>query len=264
MSTPNIDILSLVLCLLLVLAPVAVSVHLKLGITRSSLVAIGRMGVQLGLVGFFLKYVFAWDNPLLTIVWLLIMVGFASFTVARDTALRVRQFIVPVFTSLLAATFFVLFYFTLLVIDTAGFLEARYAIAIGGMLLGNSLKGSIIGVRNFYEVVQREHNCYSYHLALGASRMEALRPYLQNALRTALLPVVATMSTMGLVFLPGMMTGQILGGTAPVLAIKYQVAIMLAIFSCTTLGVGLAIVFTIRAAFDSYGMLRTEMFVKAE
>ncbi|MFO7821440.1 MAG: ABC transporter permease [Lentisphaeria bacterium] len=258
MATPDIDLLSLILCALLVLVPLAVAKHLKLGIIRKSLLALIRMAVQLGMVGFFLRYVFAWDNFFLTSGWLLVMIVFAAFTVTKSTSLRIRSFFFPVFISIAATTLFVLFYFNLAVLDTADLLEARYAIAIGGMLLGNSLKGAIIGLQHFYDGVQREHNCYSYHLGLGASRMEALRPYLQSAFKTALLPVIATMATMGLVFLPGMMTGQILGGTAPVLAIKYQIAIMLAIFSCTTIAVGVSIILTARTAFDDYGMLHPE------
>ena len=259
MKTPNIELLSLFFCFLLIAIPLAVSVRLKLGIVKRMLIAVVRMGIQLTLVGFFLQYLFDWDNVFLTVGWLLMMIGMAAYTVTRDTSLRVRAFLLPVSASLGTATLFMLFYFNLAIIDTADLLEARYAIAIGGMLLGNSLRGGIIGIRNFYEVVRREHNCYSYHLALGATRIEACRPYLKNALRTALLPAIATMSTMGLVFLPGMMTGQILGGTQPMLAIKYQIAIMLAIFSCTTIGVGLSILGTMHKAFDDFGMLHPEL-----
>ncbi len=262
MQTPDIDIFSLGLCLLLILIPLAFSAYFKLGIIRSTLVSIARMGLQLGLVGIFLNYLFELDNFWLTFGWLLMMTGVAAVTVARDTGMKVRTYGMPIFWSLAFTTFFILLYFNLVIIDDTGLLEARYAIAIGGMLLGNSLKGGIVGIRNFYDVVRREHNNYSYHLALGATRLEALQPYLQNAFRIALVPTIATMSTLGIVFLPGMMTGQILGGSSPMLAIKYQIAIMIAIFACTALGVGLAILFTIHKAFDEFGMLRADVQTK--
>jgi len=123
----------------------------------------------------------------------------------------------------------VLLYFNGIVANLDNVLDARYLIAIAGMLLGNSLRGTIIGVGVFYRGVKRDGNRYFYSLASGATRYEAMAPFFRRGMTSALKPALANMATMGLVFLPGMMTGQILAGMSPLIAIEYQIAIMLAI-----------------------------------
>ena len=259
MGAPDISALSLFFCFLLLALPVGVGLVLKLGLFRNTLVAVVRMGIQLALVGYFLKYLFRWNNPLVTAIWLIVMVAFATHSVIRGSQLRFKRFVVPVGLSLLLTLGFVLFYFNLMIIDLSGVLEAKYAIAIGGMLLGNSLRGAIVGVSHFYGNLRKEASQYSYRLALGATQFEALRPYVRDAMRSALMPTLASMSTLGIVFLPGMMTGQILGGSGPLVAIKYQIAIMIAIFACIALNVGLTLLFTVKTSFNRYGLLRREL-----
>jgi putative ABC transport system permease protein len=262
-GTPDISVSGLLFCLLLLVLPGLLERRLRPGIFRPTLIASLRMVLQLGLVGVFLKYVFDLDRPWLTILWLAVMVMFAAGTVVRSSRLQVRHFYLPVLASLTATLLFVLVYFNGAVVQLSDLLEAKYAIAIGGMLLGNSLKGCIIGISNFYGRIRSEEAVYRYHLALGASRFEALAPFIREAFSAALMPTVATMSTLGIVFLPGMMTGQIIGGSGPVLAIKYQIAIMLAIYACIILAVTLSLWLTVKSSFDEFGMLRKERFTAA-
>jgi putative ABC transport system permease protein len=147
-----------------------------------------------------------------------------------------------------------------LVISLDRLLEARYAIAIAGMLLGNSLGGAIIGIGDFYKSIKRDDKRYQYMLAAGATRFEALASYIRSGITRALKPVLANMATMGLVFLPGMMTGQILSVEDPLLAVKYQIAIVIAIFVCITITVALSVLLTVKMSFDEYGILRKDIF----
>ncbi|MBW2278381.1 MAG: ABC transporter permease, partial [Deltaproteobacteria bacterium] len=95
---------------------------------------------------------------------------------------------------------------------------------------------------------------------MGASVREAAAPYISTAYRVGLAPWLASMATIGLVFLPGMMTGQILGGSPPLTAISYQIAIIIAIHVATELASMLAIRFSMRKGFDELGFLRLEIF----
>ena len=97
-------------------------------------------------------------------------------------------------------------------------------------------------------------------LSLGASHHEAFLPYLRDSLQIALRPTLAAMATMGIVALPGMMTGVILGGASPEVAIKYQIMIMIAIVVSTMASVVLTILLTRRICFTRYGTLREEVF----
>ena len=123
-------------------------------------------------------------------------------------------------------------------------LEAQYVIPIGGMILGNCLRADIIGVRSFYQAIRTGQKAYELALAQGATIMEAAGPYLRDSLYQALTPTVAMMANVGIVALPGMMTGVILGGNDPLTAIGYQIAIMLSIFTGTSITVILAILFS--------------------
>jgi putative ABC transport system permease protein len=260
MGAPEISNLALFFCFLLLLIPLAISMVFRLKILGSTLNSVVRMSIQLLLIGIFLKYLFELDNPLVTVVWLLVMITVAVITVIRRNSLSVRKFLLPTLISFVIATFFVLYYFNELIIDLNRILEAKYTIAIGGMLLGNALSGNIIATGNFYERLKRDEDRYLYHLATGASKMEALFPYFRESVVSALKPTVANMATMGIVFLPGMMTGQIIGGSSPVLAIKYQIAIMIAIFTASTISVMCTVLFTLRTCFSPYGTLRRDIF----
>jgi putative ABC transport system permease protein len=261
MQTPDISYIGLVLCSLLLIIPFAVSILMRLRIVGPAIIAVLRMCMQLVLVGIFLKYLFIWNNVLLNIGWVLIMIGVATSNVSSKIKIQFRVFLIPTFAAFTVATLFVLVYVTTLVLHLQSITDARFFVVIGGMLLGNSLRGNIIGIDSFYSTIHRNAQRYQYRLAVGATIFEALLPYFRNSLRSALQPTIATMATMGIVFLPGMMTGQILGGLSPLVAIKYQIVIMIAIFVSTLIAVNLTILFTIRTCFNGYGMLKESIFV---
>ncbi|MGZ8152837.1 MAG: ABC transporter permease, partial [Methylovulum sp.] len=131
-----------------------------------------------------------------------------------------------------------------------------------GMILGNCLQGNVIALERFYSVLRKNEQEYLTFLQLGATRWEAVRPYYSEAIKAALSPTIAGMSTMGLVSLPGMMTGQILGGSEPWLAVKYQIAIMICIFTSTTIACVLNLKLSLRNAFNAYDVLKDEVIVK--
>lgn len=101
-----------------------------------------------------------------------------------------------------------------------------------------------------------------YKLSLGATRFEAVRDFAKRSFVSAMNPTIASMATMGIVSLPGMMTGQILGGSVPLVAIKYQIAIMIAILASTVLSISLSIFFTVGKSFDKYGVMQKSVFAE--
>jgi len=139
--------------------------------------------------------------------------------------------------------------------------EAKYLIPIGGMLLGNSLRSIIIGLSNFYTGIQKDEKVYLYSVSLFNNRMQALKPYFLQSFSAAIAPIIASMATIGLVSLPGMMTGQILGGSIPVVAIKYQIAIMFSIFYIEYFSTILAVIFSLKVGFNELDVLNQDIFV---
>lgn len=260
MASSDISIPSLILCFLLLAIPLAIDYRIKLQITEKTLNSVSRMTIQLFLVGVFLTYIFNLNNWILNLAWLLGMATVASYTAIRNVELKMEKLFLPVILSFTAANLSVLLYFNKFVLDLGSLLEARYLIPIGGMLLGNALSGNVVGIGEFYEDIRRNENRYLYSLSLGASRYEALLPYIRKSLRSALRPTLANIATAGLVFLPGMMTGQILDGASPLLAIKYQISIMIAIFVSTAMSTTFSILTTTQTTFDEFGIVKKEIY----
>ena len=259
----DISIYALLAGFLLFIIPFTISRIFHLHIEKSLIKAAFRMTIQLFLIALFLKYLFLWNNPILNILWLLFMVLIAVFSIIKNSNLNYTVFLIPLFLSFIITLSIVLMYFNRIIVGLDNVFEAKYLIIIGGVLLGNSLRGNIVGISSFYKDIRRDEERYLYALSLGAGIYEATKPYLKNALLLALRPSIATMTTMGIVSLPGMMTGQIIGGSSPLIAIKYQIAIMIAIFSAVSLTITLTILFTIKKSFNDYGILKKEIFKKS-
>ncbi len=262
MGAVDISLWGLALYYGLLIIPLGAMLWMRVPIVGKTLIAVVRMTVQLAFVGLYLQVVFKINSPWLNSLWLIVMVCVADVSVIRGVSLRLRRFIVPLFAALVAGTALPLLFFVGPLLKRPGLMEAQYVIPIGGMILGNCLRADIIGIKNFYDSLQKGEKEFLLTLAQGARIKEAILPYLRDACEAALMPTVATMATIGLVALPGMMTGVILGGTNPVTAIKYQMAIMVAIFTGTAITVVLGILMTIRTSFTPYGVLDHSSFKK--
>ncbi|MEZ5336190.1 MAG: ABC transporter permease [Methanolobus sp.] len=199
------------------------------------------------------------NNAILNIVWVFVMVFVASHTVLKNAELKTKN-LLPMLVLFMAVTnYAMLLYFNRFIIDLSQLFDARYFIPIAGMVLGNSLKANVIGMEHFCSEIQRNENRYLFRLSMGAEKKEALAPLFAQGMRVALKPTIANMATIGIVFLPGMMTGQILAGASPLVAIEYQIAIMLAIYVTTMVNVFLGVLVLIQRGFDDYGMFKKEM-----
>jgi putative ABC transport system permease protein len=257
-STLDITWYNLALGYLLLLIPLAVFRYYRTGLIRETLWAAVRMTVQLLLVGVYLEYLFRWNNGWVNLAWVLLMIGAASGTTVRRSGLNLRLFFWPVSLALFAALLIVNGWFLMVVLRLDFFFESRYFIPITGMLLGNCLKTNIMGLSTYFRGLQKGQLTYRWYLANGATRAEAVVPFLRTALQDAFNPNIATMAVMGLISLPGMMTGQILGGSSPAVAIKYQIMLMITIFVASMISVLLTILLANRFAFDGFDRFRSQ------
>jgi len=260
----DLSVLSL-LSLLIFLAPVLyINRHLKLTINKTMITSIVRMCVQLGFVGVYLEFLFRFNSPVLNTIYLLIMISIACQSILRSSNLKVKKFFIPVFFSLLIPFVIMLFFFNTVVVRIDNLFEAKYLIPVGGMLLGNCLRSIIIGLNNFYSGIKKDEKVYLYSISLMGSRITALTPYFKESFLAAITPTIASMATIGLVSLPGMMTGQILGGSIPIVAIKYQIAIMFSIFYTEYFSTILSVLFSLKVAFNDLDVLNHDIFITRE
>ncbi|PLX99997.1 MAG: ABC transporter permease [Desulfuromonas sp.] len=258
--TVDLSPVSLVLVFSMLLVPLAIMAYLQLDTLRQTLIAVARMGVQLILVGLYLKYIFQLNNPLVSLLWVLVMLVVANFSVLNKAGFRRRFFFWRLLVGIAGATLLASGWFIFVVIRPEPIYDARYMVPIVGMILGNCLQSNVISLERFYSAIRKNENEFLTYLMLGATLQEAVRPYLREALRAVIAPIIATMATMGIVTLPGMMTGQILGGSLPMVAIKYQTGITISIFVAMVSAAFLNILLSLPVAFDEYQRLKTEIF----
>lgn len=210
------------------------------GISREKeiLIATLRMTLQLVLTGYILVYLFENPHPLLTVLAAGLMLAFAVNNIMRRVKTPLSKRIRRVITlSMTAGTVASLLYFLFVVIALSPWYEPRYFIPIAGMIIGNSMTGITLGVSRLVEGMHTQKALVEGALMLGATPKLAAKPIVDGAFDAAIIPTINSMVGMGIVFLPGMMTGQILSGVSPLTAIEYQIAIMLGIVGSVSLSV---------------------------
>ena len=262
METLDIELPRMALLYGLCLLPCLLLWLLGLRMNRDIGISIVRMSIQLALVGIYLKMLFELNQPWLNGLWILMMLVVADFSILRRAGLKARYFALATFTAIASSILFSTGYLVILVIQPTHYYDARYIVPLAGMILGNCLQGTVIALERFYSALRRNENEYTTFLMLGATRWEAVRPYFRDAVKAALNPTIAGMATMGLVSLPGMMTGQILGGSEPWLAVKYQIAIMICIFTGNAIAAVVNLKLSLNSAFNAFDVLKDEVFVK--
>lgn len=248
---------------IILIIPAAIFWWYNTGLNRQMVIATIRMTLQLLFVGYYLEYLFEYDNAWINTAWIMVMVIVADFATIDRSDLKAKwSLVLPIFFATFLGIILINLFFLELVIQLPNFLEAQYAIPITGMVLGNCLRSNVIGINDFYYNLKNNRERHQFYLASGATRSEALFPFFRSALIKSANPTLASMATIGLVSLPGMMTGQILSGSSPMTAIQYQIMIMLAIFSGTILSVFLAIKFCNRTVFFENDMIDDSIYKK--
>ncbi|MCP9848635.1 ABC transporter permease [Cyanobium sp. Morenito 9A2] len=227
----------LALSALLILVNVGLSVVLRLGLGRSLVVASLRMVVQLLLVGSVLEWLFRQDDALLIVLVAVAMALIAAVSAVQRTRRRFAGIYLNSLLTVLASAALVTGLAVVGLIRPQPWYDPQYLIPLLGMVLGNTLNGLTLGLDRFMEGLRSGRDRVETALALGGTRWEACQEVVRDAIRVAMIPTINSMMVMGLVSLPGMMTGQILQGAAPEAAVRYQIVILFMIASATALGV---------------------------
>ncbi len=219
----DVTLAGLAVSLSLVGVAVVLSLWQRLGLEGRMLWAAGRALVQLLIIGAGLALVIDSETPLVwSWLWVAVMIVFAAETVRRraDEVPGIRPIALAAFAAAALVTLGILFGFGVFP------LEARALVPIAGMMVGNSMTATVLVARRIVEELRDRRMEVEARLALGHPGMIAARPYLRSAVSTALTPQIETTKAVGIVFLPGAMTGLILAGVDPVEAVRVQAAVM--------------------------------------
>jgi putative ABC transport system permease protein len=210
------------------------------GINREKEIIISslRMSIQLVLTGYILVYIFDNPNAFYTVAIILLMEVFSIHSIIKRMKVKLSTKLKKIIAlSMMIGTTTSLLFFVLVVINVSPWYDPRYFIPLAGMLIGNAMTGISLGVTRLVDGIQSQRNHIETSLMLGATPKAACKEVVDSAFDSSILPTINSMIGMGIVFLPGMMTGQILSGTAPTTAIEYQIAIMLGILGSVALTV---------------------------
>ncbi len=250
--------LDLAIASLLVIALAALSWKQRLGLQQQLLIAALRTVVQLGLIGLVLKALFEDLHP----AWLIPISMLMVMAAGREVIARQQRRLAGGYLVGTDAMFVSSFSITLLalvvIVQPAPWYQPQYAIPLLGMMLGNTMTGIAVGMERLLKTVADDHERIEQRLMLGETPEVALSEPLRDAARAGMIPIINAMAAAGIVSLPGMMTGQILAGAAPVEAVKYQILIMFMVTSGTGFGTLLALKLSAKRLFDERARLRLD------
>jgi len=226
----------LLLALVFTLVAGGCSLALKLGLGRDILIGTVRTFAQLFLMGWVLGIVFAVDSPWLVMGLFLIMAAAAAQTARGRVKESAVAFAWPMYLGMTSVYLLVTTMVTGAIVHVQPWWKPQYFLPIGGMVLGNSMNSVAVALDRLFADMRARAAMVEMKLCLGADAAEASDDIVRTAVRAGMIPSINSMMAVGLVSLPGMMTGQILGGSDPTQAIHYQIVVMLMIVGATALG----------------------------
>lgn len=233
----NLSLLQIISAYVFILILLLIVKLKKINREKEILISSIRMTLQLIAMGYILTYLFENINPIYTVIAILLMECFAINNIIKKCKIKDKRLKKIISYSIIIGTLSCLSYFILVVIKLPTWYDPSYVIPLAGMLIGNSMTGISLGITTLINGMESESENIETLLMLGITTKEACRGLVNKSFDAAILPTINSMIGMGIVFLPGMMTGQILAGINPITAIMYQIAVMLGIVGSVSLSV---------------------------
>ena len=264
MNVISLTPLDLMLAGGLVLLLAILSILMQLGLARRLIIAAMRTTVQLMLIGLVLNTLFANVH----LVWVSMLAMVMLLVAGREVMARQhRRFggiwgyglgTLSMFVSAFATTIFAL----LVIVGTDPWYEPQYAIPLLGMMLGNTMNGVSLALDRLTTSAWQQRGVIEARLTLGQEWRVAIGDITRESVRVGMIPIINAMAAAGIVSLPGMMTGQILSGTPPLEAVKYQILIMFMIAAGTGFATIAASWIGARHLFDERCRLRLDRLIQ--
>jgi putative ABC transport system permease protein len=225
-SLIELDLTDLVWGLGLMAIAIGLSSWQGLGLEMSLAIATVRTVIQLLGVGYILAIIFALNDPFAVLAVLLVMLTIATITARNRISKKIPQLLYVVFGAIFFSTALTLSYTNLLIIQPESWYEPQYLIPLAGIVLGNAMNGAAIAGERLVSTISSSRLEIETHLSLGATPQQAVATYRKDAIRAGLIPTLNQMMVVGVVTLPGIITGQLLSGIDPLNAASYQILIM--------------------------------------
>src|ERR1700744_2496934 len=251
MNLQNLSLWDVAIAALLIVVNGAVSVALKLDLERKLAWAAVRTLVHVLASGYVLGWVFQFNRWYVVLPLMIAMTLIAGFAGAQRGSRGYAGQRADSVLSIWVSSWLVAAVGLFVVIRIHPWYEPQYAIPILGMILGNTLNGLSLGIERMTEELTARRARVEMARALGATRWEAAQGPARQAVLSGMMPTLNQMAVVGVVSLPGMMTGQVLAGQSPLQAVRYQIVIMFLIAAASALGTVGAVLLTYRRLFSA-------------
>ncbi len=247
----DISIWQLLFGLVFIFAAGITSVLHSLRLERDLLIGTIRTFVQLFILGYILKFIFNLDNSYLVMGVFAFMILFAAWEIRSRVRERQISFFFPLLISMTVSYFLVAYLVTSVMVGVKPWWKPQYFIPLGGMIIGNSMNAIAIALERLLGDLRERRGEVEMKLCLGADYKEASQDIVRNAMRSGMIPSINSLMAVGIVFIPGMMTGQILAGADPLVAIRYQIVVMVMLIGSTTIGLLLVVLLVRKMCFGA-------------
>lgn len=222
----ELDLGDLALALGMMAMSIGLSAWERLGLEWTIAIATARTLLQLLVVGYILAFVFALNNPWAVLAILLVMLTIAAIVTRNRIGKKIPRVLPLVWGSIFISTVLTLGYTTILVIQPPRWYEPQYLIPLAGIVLGNAMNGAAISGERLVSTINTSRLEIETHLSLGATPQQAVSQYRKEAIKAGFIPTVNLMMVVGIVTLPGIITGQLLSGIDPLAAASYQILVI--------------------------------------
>lgn len=255
----QIDNLSLFVSILFMGITIFLSYIEKLKLEKDLIVGTLRCFAQLMAVGYFLKVIFDANKWYWVALTLLVMLLVAAYEAVRRQEKKSAAFFLIVMASLSFSTLLIMGVTLYFILKVEPWYNPQYIIPMMGMLVGNSTTGAALLINRLRSEIRDNREKIEAKLSLGASAKEAVHKHLQSSIQSSMIPSINSLMVVGIVSLPGMMTGQIIAGADPVDSVRYQVIIMYIITASVSISIFLSALLSYKQFFTNDLQIRDEM-----
>ncbi|HAS88707.1 MAG TPA: iron export ABC transporter permease subunit FetB [Desulfovibrio sp.] len=231
----SISWVQLLIALSLVSVSGILSIYYKLKLEKDLAIGVVRSFAQLLTMGYLLKILFGLNSAVFVMALYLVMTLFSVNIIHGRVKEKNVSYLLPTGLAVMFSYSLVTILVTRVVIGAQPWWEPQYFISIGGMVAGNSMNSLALSLERFFSELKSRRDEVEMLLCHGADYKEATAEIFRDALRAGMIPAINSLMGVGLVFLPGMMTGQILAGADPEEAVRYQIVVMFMLVASTAL-----------------------------
>lgn len=246
------DTISLIIASVLILVPIFISYKEHLGLEKEIVISIIRAIIQLIIVGYILEIIFGLESPIFTGVLVIIIIINAAFNTKKRGG-NISNVVGISFISILIGTIITM---TVLVLAKAIEFTPNEVIPVAGMVVSNSMVAIGLSYRNLNNAFVNRRSEVEVKLSLGADIKEASKEIIRESIKLAIIPTIDSAKTLGIVSLPGMMTGLILGGASPLIAIKFQIMVTFMMLSASSISTIIATYLAYKRFFNERKQLK--------